>query len=209
MQYEDEAIRRKATRRAQWKSREEEDEEKRQKLIQATVEAWIRDENRKYGSAARRERIYREGALESHLYSMVQLRWLLNDLLIPFPAEPVAEGGRWTAPVMFRSDGPIELAGTYTLKGRANDTCTIQVEAHRTMNDQSIGAPPVPEGHRTRLAGTYRATVRIDRTTGTVLSKEASMDLTGRTSTYMPDIPREGTILQISMKATATVEVVE
>jgi hypothetical protein len=139
---------------------------------------------------------------------MVQLRWLLHDLLIPFPATPVAEGGHWTAPVMTRSDGPLELTGTYTLKGQEGGACIIQVEARRTMADQCYGASAVPEKHRTRMAGTYQAILKIDRTTGMLLSGEAVMNLKGQTSTYVPGLPMEGTILQVTAKSTTTVEVV-
>ncbi len=207
MEYEDEAIRRKATSFAEWKYRDR-DEATRRKLTQELVDREIRSENRKYGSAAERQQQYRAGALESHLYSMVRLPWLLHDLLMPFPAAPVAQNGRWTAPVMTRSDGPLELTGTYTLKGQEGGACIIQVEARRTMDHQCYGAPAVPEKHRTRLAGTYQATLKIDRTTGTLLSGEAVMDLKGQTSTYMPGLPTEGTILQIAAKSTTTVETV-
>ena len=207
MQYEDEAIRRETIRIRAWGYRNE-DEATRQKHLQADADKAVRAENRRFGSAAKREQLYRDCAVEFHLYSLEKLRRSLLDVLIPFPDQPVAKDGRWTAPVMMRADGPIELEGTYTVKSQDNSTCTIQVEARRTMEDQSTTAPEVPEEHRTRLAGTYHATLKIDRTTGVLLSKEASMDLTGRTSTYMPDIPSSGKILEITVKATTTVEVV-
>jgi hypothetical protein len=207
MQYEDEAIRRETIRIRTWAYRKE-DEAARQKHLQADADSAVRAENRRFGSAAKREQLYRDCALEFHLYSLEKLRRSLLDVLIPFPDKPLGKDGRWIAPVMMRADGPIELEGTYTVTSQDSSTCTIQVEARRTMEDQSLTAPEVPEEYRTRLAGTYHATLKIDRTTGMLLSKESSMDLTGRTSNYMPDIPSSAETWEITVKATTSVEVV-
>lgn len=228
MQYEDEAIRRETIRKKEWEYGEKDeevrrklmqagvpkervygvkDEATRRRLIQADVAKALKDENTKYGSAAQRQEHYRKDAAECHLYSLGQVRLMLNDVLVPFPDGPVAEGGRWTAPFMMCADGPVELEGTYTLQSLENDTCTIQVRAERTMNDHTIIEPPVPSEYRTRLAGTYQATMKIDRATGALVSKEASVDLAGRTSNYMPNIPATHQTSQIKSRATTTVEV--
>ncbi len=206
IQYEDEAIRREATRFAEWRTKDKGKTAQRL-AIKGEIEEAFRKEYNKYGSAAKREERYREEAMASELYSLVQLQRTLSDALIPFPDEPVAKGERWTAPVLVCTDGPIELTGTYTLTDQDNSTCTIQIEAQRTMDDQSMYIPEVPDEYRTRLAGTYRATVKIDRTTGVLLSKEASMDLTGRISTFMPDGQVPPRTFQIVAKSTNTVEV--
>jgi hypothetical protein len=260
MQYEDEAIRREATERAQWSAekaaalrrfieqemaraqrrgentprdaearrkrieeemerltREENNKrgaaEARRKRIEEEVEKAIRSENKRYGgTAAQREQHYRDVAAECHLYSLGQIRWLLNDLLVPFPYEPAAQGSRWTAPFMMAADGPIELEAAYTLVSQDGDTCTIQVEAQRSREDKTLMPPPVPSEHRTSLAGTYKAVLKIDRATGVLLSKEASADLTGRTSTYippmpgMPEIKMKPKLVLIQTTATTTVE---
>ena len=173
----------------------------------------MRRENNKYGgTAAQREQHYRDVAAECHLYSLGRLQWLFHDVAVPFPDEPVAVGGRWTAPFMMAADGPIELEATYTLVSRDGDTCTVQVEAQRTMEDKTLLPPPIPEEHRTRLAGTYKAVMKIDRATGVLLSKEASADLTGRTSTYIPPLPgmpkitTPAKIVPLALTATTTVE---
>ena len=61
---------------------------------------------------------------------------------------------------------PLELAGTYTFEGAENDVCTIRVEARRSTSDMPIGAPPATGSQRVRLAGGYRATMKVDQATG-------------------------------------------
>ncbi len=206
MKYEDEAIRRDTTRvkEAVYKNK---DEATRRRLIEADVEKAIRKENDRYTTAAGREYAYRQGAVDCYLYSTRRLRWLLNDVLTPFAAGPVTLGSRWTAPVMVAADGPYELGGTYILKGQEDNTCTIQVEARRTTSDRSLVAPAVEEAQRSWLAGAYLATVKVDRTTGTVLSKETSLDLTGTGLIPVPGSQTTGTGVQVTSKATTTVEV--
>ena len=75
-----------------------------------------------------------------------------------------------------------------------------------SMDDQPLRAPPVPESHRVKLAGAYQATIKGDSVTGSLLSKEAVMELKGtapmpsaRTGTFGDRVP-------ITAKATVTVE---
>jgi hypothetical protein len=178
-------------------------------MIQANVEEAIRQIDEKYGSREKRKQAYREQAADFLFYGTNQLRTLLTNLLAPLPPGPVQPGDPWPGPVMLRLEGLMELAGTYTFKGLASGVCTLQAEARRNMDDQPIGPPPVQEAHRVKLAGTYQATIKVDPATGSLLSKEAVMDLKGtapmpsaRTGTFGDSVP-------ITTMATVTVEPVQ
>jgi len=76
------------------------------------------------------------------------------------------------------------------------------------MEDQPIESPqrPVRKAPRANLAGTYQATIKVDQATGSLLSKEAVMELkstapmpSARTFTFGDPVP-------ITTKATITVE---
>jgi hypothetical protein len=188
IQYEDEMIRRRTIRIREDKYKDESERRKRRHL-EADVAKAIKQENARYGSAAQREQDHRKAASECHLYSTGQLRLLLNDVLVPFPEEPVAKEGSWTAPFLMIADGPIQLTGEYTLMSDENGVRTIHAEAKRSPDDQSINEPNIPDEHRTRLSGVSWATLKIDATTGVLLSKEVSADLTGQTPVLRPELP--------------------
>jgi hypothetical protein len=156
----------------------------------------------------KRKQAYKEQAADFLFYGTNQLRTLLTNLLAPLAAQSVKPGDHWSGPVMLRLEGLMELAGTYTFKGLNGGVCTLQAEARRSMDDQPIGPPPPPaeEAHRVKLAGTYQATIKVDRATGSLLSKEAVMELKGtapmpnaRTRTFGDPVP-------ITTKATVAVE---
>jgi len=214
IQYEDETIRRTTIRVMAYRYKDETEETKR-RLLEADVAKAIRDENTRYGSPARREQDHRKAASECYLYSTGQLRLLLNDVLVPFPEEPVAQDGRWTAPFLMIADGPIPLTGTYALKSGGDGVRTIQVEAERTPDDQSINEPNIPDEYRTRLTGVSRTTLKIDAATGVLLSRETSADLTGRTPIVFPEPPpkvgqppqfKVNGVLPVDIRATTTVQ---
>ena len=175
-------------------------------MIQTDGEEAIRQANEKYGSPDKRKQAYKEEAADFLFYGTTQLRRLLNDLLAPFPPGPAQPGDRWSAPVLIRLEASTELAGTYVFKGPENGVCTLQAEARRNMEDVPFAAQPVQEAYRVKLAGTYQATIKVDPATGSVLSKEAVMELKG--TAPMPDA-RTGTLgdhVPITTTAAVTVE---
>ncbi len=168
-----------------------------------------RQTNEKYRSRQEREQAYKEEAANFLFYGTNQLRTLLTNLLAPLAAGPVQPGDGWPGPVMLRLEGFMELAGTYTFKGLESGVCTLQAEARRSMDDQPIGPPLVRDAPPVKLAGTYQATIKVDPSTGSLLSKEAVMELegtapmpNGRTRTFGGPVP-------ITTKATVTVEPVQ
>jgi hypothetical protein len=181
------------------------DAKDRRWLIQTDVEEAIGRLIEKYGSPEKRKQAYREQAADFIFYGTNQLRTLLANLLAPLPPGPVQPGDHWPGPVVLRLEGFMEMAGAYTFKGRAGGVCTLQAEARRNMDDQPL-APPAQEAHRVKLAGTYQATLRVDPATGTLLSKEAVMEMKG--TAPMPNA-RTGTLgaaVPITTKAAVTVE---
>ena len=183
------------------------DVETRRRQIRADGEKAVREKNEKYGSRVKRKHAYIEDAAEFSYYGTIPLRMLFNNLLAPFAPEPVRPDDSWTGPVMLRLEGPMELAGTYTFEGAENDVCTIRVEARRSTSDMPpIGALPATGSQRIRLAGGYRATMKVDQATGSLLSKEAVMDLTGTVPVPSAHTAEFGNAVPVTARATVTVE---
>jgi predicted Zn-dependent protease len=182
------------------------DAETRRSQILADGEKAVREANDRYGSRVERKQAYIEQAVESRYYGTVVLRLLFNNALAPLPPEPVRPDDSWAGPVMLRLEGPMELAGTYTFEGVDNGVCAIQVEARRTSSDSPIGAPPVTESKRIRLAGGYRAKIEVDLATGSVLSREAVMDLSGLVPAPPTHSAEFGNAVPVTSRATVTVE---
>ena len=142
--------------------------------------------NDKYGSPQKRQQAYAKEAPSSYLYGTSTLRRMLSYVLAPLAAEPVEPGDTWEAPVMIFLEGPMEMAGTHALEAVAGDACTIRVEARRTLTDKP---GPLWDGRllAEKLAGTYHATLKVDRTSGWLRTRQAVMNLTGTVG--VPQVP--------------------
>lgn len=165
----------------------------------------IRQLNERYGSPEKRKQAYVEAA-KSHLFGTDQLRVLTSNVLVPLAPEPTKTAADWKGPVTISIECPMELVGTYTLRSVEQDVCTIQAQAQRTPEDKPLSSR-YPMG--SKLSGTYRATLKVDRATGRLLSREAVMNLAG--GLFMPGHPSagpEGTV-PVTTVATTTVKMVE
>jgi hypothetical protein len=185
------------------------DAETRLMQILADAEKAIRETNEKYGSREKRKQACEEQASESSYYGAILLRMLFNNILAPLAPEPVQPEDSWTGPVMLSLEGPMELAGTYTLKEADNGVCTIQVEARRNKSDMPIGTPPDVGSQRIRLWGGYRATMKVDQRSGSLLSKEAIMELSGTVPVPPAGAGERGDLVPVTSRATVTVVAVD
>jgi len=172
-------------------------------------EAIIKETNEEYGSPEKRQHAYETEAPKSLLIGSDQLRLLVSNLLVPLAREPVKPGAEWNGPVMVSIEYPTEMAGTYTLKNVEDAVCTIQARARRNPEDKLPSGPARRYAMTSKLGGTYQATLKVDRATGSLLSRESVMTLTG-------DIVRPGSQsanpegdVPVTIEATTTVETVK
>jgi hypothetical protein len=210
---EDKAMQVRVDAGSRWGYGDDDDTEMRRRFVQAETEKAIQAENAKYGSREKRKQAYKEQAYKEQtpdfLFNNTNLlRTLLTHLLPPLAARPVKRGDQWPGPVMLFLEGLMVLKGTYSFQGLEGGVCTLQAEARRGWDDQPIESPqpPVRKPPRANLAGTYRATIKVDQATGSLLSQQAVMELKGtapmpsaRTFTFGDPVP-------ITTKATVTVE---
>lgn len=184
------------------------DAETRSRQILADAEKAIRETNEKYSSREKRKETYKVEAAEHSYYGTIAFRVLLNNFLALFAREPVRQNDSWPGLVMFSlaCEDPMQLPGTYTLKGVENDVCTIQIEARRNASDRPIGMSPDAGSMHYILEGAYRATMKVDQTTGSVLSKEAVMDLRGTVPMPPDKRAKFGNAVPVKARATITVE---
>lgn len=181
----------------------------RRRQILADAEKAIRETNEKYGSRKKRKETYKTEAAEHSYYGTIALRVLFNNFLALFPPEPVQPNDSWPGLVMYSlpCEDPMQLPGKYTLKGVENNVCTIQVEARRNASDRPIGMSPDVGSMRYIFEGAYQATIKVDRATGSVLRKEAVMDLRGTVPMPPEQRAKFGNAVPVKAKATVTVEV--
>ncbi len=173
------------------------------------AEEIIRELNEKYGSPEKRKDGYKKEAAESPFFGPDRLRLLVSNALVPLAREPVKAGADWKGPIMISIEYPTEMAGAYTLKSVENKVCTIEAQAARTPQDKLPEGPARRWMMGSKLGGTYRATLKVDRATGALLSRQAVMNLTG--SIFMPgnrSAGPEGDV-PVTTVATTTVEIVK
>ena len=172
-------------------------------------EARIKERNEHYGSPEARKQAYEQEAPKSLLYGPDQLRLLASNVLVPLAPEPVKTGAEWNGLVMVSIEYPAEMAGTYTLKNVENGVCTIQAQAQRTPEDKLSSGPARRYAMMSKLGGTYQATLKVDRATGSLFSRESVMTLTG--NIFRPGSQSanpEGDV-PVTIEATTTVETVK
>ena len=180
----------------------------RSRQIIADAENAIRETNEKYGSREKRKETYKAEAPEHSYYGTIALRTLFNNFLAQLPTEPVQPNDSWPGLVMFGlpCEGPMQLQGKYTLKAVENDVCTILVDARRNASDMPIGMSPDVGSMRIILEGAYRATIKVDQTTGLVLGREAVMDLRGKVPMPPEQRAKFGNDVPVKSRVTITVE---
>jgi hypothetical protein len=167
--------------------------------------------NQKYGSREKRKEALKEQIKNFPGFGEQPIKNILSHMTVVFPTGAVQVGDSWKDNIIASpgSGAPIEIEGTYTLKGSENQVLTINVSGKRSLDDKPVISQMGPRKSTTRLAGSYESTLKVDEKSGWLLGKQANMNFTGETKTAGDkQAPQEQTTL-MSIKASVVVKPID
>jgi hypothetical protein len=138
-----------------------------------------------------------------------QLCSTLEKLVVALPEQPLREGDTWSGQSTVDIDAPVEMAATYTLTAATDDICRIEVESRRSVEQEPIVQTMDETTVSYTVGGTLQAALTVDRSTGWLLSKEETTNLSGRVEVRWAGRPQLDTTDQISLKIATTVTTLE
>ncbi|UCD53269.1 MAG: hypothetical protein JSW27_11605, partial [Phycisphaerales bacterium] len=138
-----------------------------------------------------------------------QLCSTLGKLVVALPEQPLRESDAWSGRSTVDVDIPVEMAATYALTAATDDICTIKMESRRSAEQEPIVQTMDEATIRYALSGTSQATLTVDRSTGWLLSKQETTNLSGQVETRWAGRPELDTTDQISLEITTTVTTLE
>jgi hypothetical protein len=133
----------------------------------------------------------------------------LVKLVAELPEQPLRVGDTWSGPNVTDIGIPVNMPTKCTLAAASDEVCTIEVEGQRGADEE----PVVQEMDKLKISyavsGTSQATLTVDRQTGWLLSKQQTMNLTGRIETRFVGQPELDNSNQVSVEITTTVTTLE
>lgn len=167
--------------------------------------------DKKYGSREKRKEALKEQIKNFPGFGEQPIKTILSEMTVVFPSGAVQIGDSWKDNIGagFGSGAPIEIKGTYTLKGIEKASVTINVSGQRTLDDKPIISHVGRMKSTTRLAGSYNATLNVDEKTGWLLGKQANMKFTGETKTAGDKQPPQQQMMKMSIESSIVVEPIQ
>jgi len=157
---------------------QDEDDALRERLKDKADQA-IRRTDERFGSRGNRVLALKKQLEEFPVFGREQMAGLLSSLLVALPDKPMRSGDTWEGPLTVDMGERLQMAATYTLTAVEQSVCTIQAAGQRSLDEE----PLVSEGGQmkvsSKLGGSSRATLQIDRQTGWLLSKKHTTSLQG------------------------------
>jgi len=187
-----------------------EDESIKERLKEKAKQAIDRID-KKYGSREKRKEALKEQVKNFPGFGEQPIKNILSEMTVVFPSGTVQIGDSWKDNIVigFGSGAPIEIEGTYILKGIEKQVLTINVSGKRNLDDKPIISEVGPIKSTTRLAGSYEATLKVDEKSGWLLGKQANMKFAGETKTAGDkQTPQEQT-MKMSIEASIVVEPIQ
>lgn len=162
--------------------------------------------NKRYGSREKRKQALKQQIEQFPVFSEERIRSIAISTIAVLPSSPIQIGDSWKDKITVDLLALIEIDSTHTLKGHENGTVSIDVRAKRSLKDKPIVTKIGPNKSSTRLAGSYEATIKVDEKSGWLISKRADMHFTGETTLAGNKQAPQRQKMQMSAKATVTVE---
>jgi hypothetical protein len=184
--------------------------ESEDKLIRGRMKERAQDAiertNKRYGSREKRKQALKQQIEQFPVFSEERIRSIAINSLAVFPPSPLQIGDSWKDMITVDLLALVEIDGTHTLKGHENGIVSINVSAKRSLDSKPVILKTGPLKMSIRLAGSYDATIKLDAKSGWLLSKHADMRFTGETTVDGNNQAPQGQTMQMSVKATVTVE---
>jgi hypothetical protein len=138
-----------------------------------------------------------------------EIRSLLGHLVPFLPGQAVEEGANWSGPLAIRVGTHVELPVTYTVTALDEDTCTIEAQGHRGVDEEPLVYQAGQATISAKLAGSSQVKLTVDRQTGWLRHKEQKTSLRGQIIQGSADAQGPATTIETGMEITTTVETME
>jgi len=159
--------------------------------------------NKRYGSRKKRKEALKEMIKKMPMFGEDQIKNMLSDMIMVFPDRPVGIGDSWTAKMILASQSlPIEIDGTYTVKGSKKGVVIVDISSKRDLDDEGVPIGKV----RMKIAGSYQGTLEIDEASGWVIRSKANMKFSGEMKMAANKQMPQGMTVPISIESVITVE---
>ena len=197
---------------------EYEDEHTRQKYARMEIrdaeevaKRMIDKENQKHGSREKRIEATREKLANGPYSGEENIRGMLDDVIMPFPDEPVGIGESWQTPTDLVSTSANVLDDfTYTLRESEQAAVLVDISSTIEVDEETPASADGRRGaSRTIMTGSGQGSVEIDPVTGWMLRKNMTSRYSGETRTAPTKKNPRGATTGYSMENTTTVEPME
>jgi hypothetical protein len=166
----------------------------------------IEKKNKQYGSREKRKQALKQQIEQFPVFSKDRIRSIAINSVAVFPPSPLQISDSWKDKIIVDLLALVEIDGTHTLKGHENGIVSINVSAKRSLDAKPVILNTGPLKLSVRLAGSYDSTIKVDAKSGWLLSKHADMRFTGEMTVDGNNQAPQGQTMQMSVKATVTVE---
>ncbi|MEN6576086.1 MAG: DUF6263 family protein [Phycisphaerales bacterium] len=134
---------------------------------------------------------------------------MLGNLIVALPDSPLRRGDTWQDSFAAGIGLRIPMAGTYTVTAVEPDVCTIQVAGQRSLDEEPLVEGTEQTKMTTKLGGSSEATLRIERQTGWLLSKECKVSLQGEVQMTTIGAQSQSISMPVSVEVTISVTTIE
>ena len=147
------------------------------------------------------------GEFLDKMFDEKQLKELVGNMMVVFPAGPVAIGDTWYDTISMNFIVPIDISTTYMLKDRKDGIAYIDAVAKMDMGDNSKTIDMGSNKMSMQLAGTINATNQVDEKTGLVRKGNMTMSFSGITK--METDPNHVMTMPMTMTGNVVIELVK
>lgn len=163
----------------------------------------IRKMDERLGSRENRVLAIKKQMEEFPVFGKEQIADLLNSLMVVLPDQPVRGGDTWEGSLPVGAGEQMQMAATYTLTAVEQDHCTIEATGETSLDEDPVASQTGQANVDSKVTGSSRGTLQIERRTGWLLRKEQKTKLQGETTTMAASQPQDAAV-QGSMEITST-----
>ena len=127
--------------------------------------------------------------LDQFLSEEAMKEWTESSFMM-YPDREVGVGDSWTKTVSMTRGLPMTIANKWTLKDRKDNVATLDVASEIKTNTDAKTMEMGPTKITYELTGTQKGQVRMDETTGLMLTSKLEQQISGQVRMTMPTPPQ-------------------
>ena len=161
----------------------------------------IENLNKRYGSREKRKQALKEMIKKYPFFSKRQLNNMVRNVIMGFAGRGVGIGDSWEGKISPTYVLLPEISATYMLKEDKQGAITINVNSIVNLDKIPAGSK-AGAGPQMKMSGSYQETSQIDKSSGWIINKKATMLLSGQ-------VTQQGMTMPMSIESVITVEPIE